>query len=61
MIKTKEELKVITENNKQGEVSLFLSDLSDFEGKNIPFEKFYLSQNRKVEFDSAIKISQKVR
>lgn len=30
----------------------------DFEKKNVVFEKFYLSKNRKTEFDSAIKISE---
>ena len=28
----------------------------DFKSKNIVFEKFYLSENRKTEFDSAMKI-----
>jgi predicted glycoside hydrolase/deacetylase ChbG (UPF0249 family) len=32
---------------------------TDFENKNIVFEKFYLSENRKTEFNSAIKISER--
>lgn len=32
MIKTKENIKVITENNQEGNVKMFLSDLSDFDG-----------------------------
>lgn len=31
----------------------------NFKDKNIVFEKFYLSQNRKTEFDSVIKISER--
>ena len=32
MIKTKEEVRVVTENNEQGKVKMFLSQLSDFDG-----------------------------
>ena len=32
---------------------------SDFNNKNVVFNKFYFSQNRKVEFDAVIKISRK--
>ena len=31
---------------------------TDFENQNIVFEKFYLSKNRKTEFDSVMKISE---
>ena len=31
----------------------------EFENKNIVFEKFYLSKNRKTEFDSVIKLSER--
>ena len=34
----------------------FDSSETDFKNKNIVFEKFYLSENRKTEFDSAMKI-----
>ena len=53
MIKTKEELKVVTENNKQGDISLYLTDLSDFEGKNEKLRMFSLAQlkpGEEVEF-----------
>ena len=32
----------------------------DFENKNIVFEKFYLSENRKTEFDTVIKYQKEV-
>lgn len=40
MIKTKEELKVEIENNKEGVESLYLTDLSDFDGKNPKLRMF---------------------
>ena len=32
---------------------------TEFKNKNIVFEKFYLSKNRKTEFDSVIKMSER--
>ncbi len=31
----------------------------DFKGKNVAFEKFYISKNRKTEFDSVMKMSER--
>ena len=44
MIKTKEQQKIRTENNEKGEAKLFLSDLSDFEGKNEKVRMFSLAE-----------------
>ena len=44
MIKTKEQLNVNTESNKNGEVKLFLSNLADFEGKNQKLRTFALAE-----------------
>ena len=53
MIKTKEELAITTEFNKQGIEKMFLSDLSDFPGKNKKLRMFSLAElkvGEEVEF-----------
>ena len=35
------------------------SDEADFKNKNIVFESFYFSENRKCEFETAMKISER--
>lgn len=53
MIKTKEQLKIKTEKNREGKEKLFLSDLSDFEGKNEKLKMFSLAEllpGEEVEF-----------
>ena len=53
MIKTKNELKITSETNANGVETLFLSDLSDFEGKNSKLRMFSLAElepGGKVEF-----------
>lgn len=44
MIKTKEELIINTESNKEGEVKLFLSNLADFKEKNPKLRTFALAE-----------------
>ena len=44
MIKTKEELIINTESNKDGEVKLFLSNLADFKEKNLKLRTFALAE-----------------
>ena len=56
MIKTKEQLKIKTEKNREGKEKLFLSDLSDFEGKNEKLKMFSLAEllpgeEKTVEFE----------
>lgn len=53
MIKTKEQLKINTETNANGDVKLFLSNLADFEGKNEKLRTFALAElkpGEEVEF-----------
>lgn len=53
MIKTKEQLKIEVECNGGGEAKLFLSDLSDFDGKNGKLKMFSLAElkpGEEVEF-----------
>lgn len=53
MIKKKEQLKITAESNKEGKEKLFLSDLSDFEGKSEGLEMFSLAEllpGEEVEF-----------
>lgn len=44
MIKTKEQLTINTENNKEGEVKLFLSNLAEFKEKNPKLRTFALAE-----------------
>ena len=44
MIKTKEQQKIKTESNEKGEAKLFLTDLSDFDGKNERVRMFSLAE-----------------
>lgn len=53
MIKTKEQLKIKTESNRDGVEKLFLSNLADFEGKNQKLRTFALAElkpGEEVEF-----------
>ena len=53
MIKTKEQLKIKIEKNREGKEKLFLSDLSDFERKNEKLKMFSLAEllpGEEVEF-----------
>ena len=53
MIMTKENLKITTESNAEGKVKLLLSDLADFEGKNVKLRTFALAEllpGEEVEF-----------
>ena len=53
MLKRKEQLKIKTERNREGVEKLFLSDLSDFEGKNGKLKMFSLAElkpGEEVEF-----------
>jgi len=53
MIKTKEQLAITTEFNEQGIEKMFLSDLSDFQGKNKKLRMFSLAElksGEEVEF-----------
>ena len=53
MLKRKEQLKIKTESNRDGVAKLFLSDLSDFEGKNERLKMFSLAElkpGEEVEF-----------
>lgn len=43
LYKTKEQLQITTENNSDGRVKLFLSNLADFEGKNQKLRTFALA------------------
>ena len=38
---------------------MYTKNKPDFKNKNIVFKKFYLSENRKTEFDSVMKISER--
>ncbi len=44
MIINKEDLKISTENNKHGEIKMYLSNLADFEGKNPKLRTFALAE-----------------
>ncbi len=53
MLKIREELVDVTENNAKGEVKLFLSDLADFDVKNPKLRTFALAKlkpGEEVEF-----------
>lgn len=56
-------IKLAEKNSKDIEVlfhpGFLQKNETDFENKNIVFEDFYLSKNRKTEFDSLIKISER--
>ena len=56
-------IKMAEKNGRDIEVlfhpGYFDNSETDFENKNIVFEKFYLSENRKTEFDSVMKISER--
>ena len=53
MIKNKEEISVSTENNNNGEIKLYLSDLADFANRNSKLRTFahaVLKPGEEVEF-----------
>ncbi len=53
MIRTKEQLKITTEQNEKGIDKLFLSDLAEFDGKNPKLRTFALAKlnpGEEVEF-----------
>ncbi len=41
MIKRKEEINILTENNKSGDIKMYLSDLGDFEGRHPKLDTFF--------------------
>ncbi|MBO5453449.1 MAG: cupin domain-containing protein [Clostridia bacterium] len=41
MIKRKNEIKVLTENNASGNIKMYLSDLGDFEGRHPLLDTFF--------------------
>ena len=53
MVRTKEQLNIMTEENAQGITKMYLSNLADFEGKNSKLRTFALAElkpGEEVEF-----------